>query len=55
MSVGYTMALPYLLTLYQLHLQFARSVDMRACHRPCTCLEAPLEGVEVRRRSIRAD
>jgi len=28
MVVGYAMALPYLLTLYQLHLQFARSVDM---------------------------
>lgn len=26
--VCYSMALPYLLTLYQLHLQFARSVDM---------------------------
>lgn len=26
--VGYSMALPYLLALYQLHLQFARSVDM---------------------------
>src|SRR5438067_743653 len=28
MVVGYAMALPYLLTLYQLHMQFARSVDM---------------------------
>lgn len=26
--VGYSMALPYLLALYQLHLQFARSVDL---------------------------
>ena len=26
--VGYSVALPYLLALYQLHLQFARSVDM---------------------------
>lgn len=26
--VGFSMALPYLLTLYQLHLQFARTVDM---------------------------
>ena len=26
--VGYSMALPYVLALYQLHLQFARSVDM---------------------------
>src|SRR5438094_3835320 len=28
MVVGYAMALPYLLTLYELHLQFARTVDM---------------------------
>src|SRR5260370_989856 len=28
MVVGYGMALPYLLTLYQLHLQFARTLDM---------------------------
>ena len=28
MVVGYAMAMPYLLTLYQLHLQFARTVDM---------------------------
>src|SRR5437660_7762747 len=28
MVVGYAMALPYLLTLYQLHMQFARTVDM---------------------------
>jgi DNA recombination protein RmuC len=28
MIVGYSMTLPYLLMLYQLHLQFARSVDM---------------------------
>jgi len=28
MIVAYSMALPYLLLLYQLHLQFARSVDM---------------------------
>src|SRR5713101_7063260 len=28
MVIGYAMALPYLLTLYQLHLQFARTVDM---------------------------
>jgi len=28
MVVGYGMAMPYLLTLYQLHLQFARTVDM---------------------------
>lgn len=26
--VGYSMALPYLLSVYQMHLQFARSVDM---------------------------
>src|SRR5487761_782479 len=29
MVVGYAMALPYLLTLYQLHLQFARTVVMK--------------------------
>src|SRR4029077_6407809 len=28
MVVGYAMALPYLLTLYQLHMQFSRTVDM---------------------------
>src|SRR5215467_7972555 len=28
MIVGYSLTLPYLLMLYQLHLQFARSVDM---------------------------
>src|SRR5207247_6436253 len=30
--VGYSMVLPYLLTLYQLHLQFSRSVDMENLH-----------------------
>jgi DNA recombination protein RmuC len=32
MIVGYSLALPYLLMLYQLHLQFARSVDMEHLH-----------------------
>ncbi len=48
--VGYSMALPYLLALYQLHLQFARSVDMenlQAClmdvDRQLDALEGVLE------------
>jgi len=48
--VGFSMALPYLLTLYQLHLQFARSVDMenlQAClmdvDRQLDALEGVLE------------
>jgi DNA recombination protein RmuC len=51
MIVGYSMALPYVLLLYQLHLQFARSVDMehlQAClmeiERQLGVLEAALEG-----------
>lgn len=48
--VGYSMALPYLLLLYQLHLQFARSVDMenlQAClmeiDRQLDALDASME------------
>jgi len=48
--VGYSMAMPYLLSLYQLHLQFARSVDMenlQAClmdvDRQLDALEGVLE------------
>ena len=48
--VGYSMALPYVLAMYQLHLQFARSVDMdnlQAClmdiDRQVESLEALLE------------
>jgi DNA recombination protein RmuC len=48
--VGYSMALPYLLTLYQLHLQFGRSVDtehLQAClmevDRQLDALDAVLE------------
>jgi DNA recombination protein RmuC len=48
--VGYSMALPYLLALYQMHLQFARSVDMenlQACmmevERQLDALESMLE------------
>jgi DNA recombination protein RmuC len=48
--VGYSMALPYLLALYQMHLQFARSVDMenlQACmmevERQLDSLESTLE------------
>ncbi len=46
--VGYSMALPYLLTLYQLHLQFARTVDMenlQACLMDVDRQVAALEGV----------
>jgi DNA recombination protein RmuC len=50
MIVAYSMALPYLLLLYQLHLQFARSVDMenlQAClmeiDRQVDALDASLE------------
>jgi DNA recombination protein RmuC len=50
MIVGYSMTLPYLLMLYQLHLQFARSVDMenlQAClmeiDRQLDALDAALE------------
>jgi DNA recombination protein RmuC len=48
--VGYSMALPYLLALYQMHLQFARSVDvenLQACmmevERQLDFLESTLE------------
>ena len=50
MIIGYSMTLPYLLLLYQLHLQFARSVDMenlQAClmeiDRQLDALEGALE------------
>jgi DNA recombination protein RmuC len=50
MIVGYSLTLPYLLMLYQLHLQFARSVDMehlQAClmevERQLDVLDAALE------------
>jgi DNA recombination protein RmuC len=50
MIVGYSMALPYLLLVYQLHLQFARSVDMenlQAClmeiDRQLDALESTME------------
>jgi DNA recombination protein RmuC len=50
MIVAYSMALPYVLTVYQLHLQFARSVDMenlQAClmeiDRQVDALDAALE------------
>jgi DNA recombination protein RmuC len=49
--VGYSMALPYLLAVYQMHLQFARSVDMenlQAClmdvDRQLDALDGALEG-----------
>lgn len=50
MIVGYSMTLPYLLLVYQLHLQFARSVDMenlQAClmeiDRQLDALESTME------------
>src|SRR5438874_2420621 len=48
MVVGYAMALPYLLTLYQLHLQFSRSVDMEKLQSGLIDIErqvAVLEGI----------
>jgi len=46
MVVGYTMALPYLLTLYQLHLQFARSVDMEKLQSALIDVERHLDTLE---------
>src|SRR5438094_8793970 len=48
MVVGYAMALPYLLTLYQPHLQFSRSVDMEKLQSGLIDIErqvAVLEGI----------
>lgn len=44
--VGYSMALPYLLTLYQLHLQFARTVDMDNMQATLIEVERQLDGLE---------
>src|SRR5439155_7847233 len=44
--VGYSMVLPYLLTLYQLHLQFSRSVDMENLHACMMEVERQLDGLE---------
>ena len=46
MVIGYGMALPYLLTLYQLHLQFARSVDMEKLQSALIDVERHLDTLE---------
>jgi hypothetical protein len=46
MVVGYAMALPYLLTLYQLHLQFARTVDMEKLQSALIDVERHLDTLE---------
>jgi DNA recombination protein RmuC len=46
MIVGYAMALPYLLTLYQLHLQFARTVDMEKMQSALIDVERHLDVLE---------
>src|SRR5437660_9361588 len=46
MVVGYGMALPYLLTLYQLHLQFARTVDMEKMQSVLIDIERHLDTLE---------
>ncbi|HET7467675.1 MAG TPA: DNA recombination protein RmuC [Candidatus Dormibacteraeota bacterium] len=46
MVVGYGMALPYLLTLYQLHLQFARTIDMERMQSALIDVERHLDVLE---------
>src|SRR6184192_3672121 len=46
MVVGYAMALPYLLTLYQLHLQFSRSVDMEKLQSALIDIERQVDVLE---------
>jgi DNA recombination protein RmuC len=46
MVVGYGMALPYLLSLYQLHLQFARTVDMEKMQSALIDVERHLDVLE---------
>src|SRR3989440_8315040 len=46
MVVGYAMALPYLLTLYHLHLQFAPSVDMEKLQSGLIHIERQVDGLE---------
>ncbi len=46
MVVGYAMALPYLLTLYQLHLQFARTIDMENLQSALIDVERHLDTLE---------
>jgi len=44
--VGFSMAMPYLLSLYQLHLQFSRSVDMDNLQAYLIDIERQLDGLE---------
>jgi hypothetical protein len=44
--VGYSMALPYLLAVYQMHLQFARSVDMENLQACLMDVERHLDSLE---------
>src|SRR2546427_4686779 len=44
--VGYSMALPYLLALHQMHLQFARSVDMENLQACMMDVERHLDSLE---------
>lgn len=46
MVVGYAMALPYLLTLYQLHLQFSRTVDMEKLQSTLIDIERQVDVLE---------
>src|SRR5438128_1621889 len=46
MVVGYAMALPYLLTLYQLHMQFARTVDMEKLQSALIYIERQVDVLE---------
>jgi DNA recombination protein RmuC len=46
MVVGYAMALPYLLTLYQLHMQFARTVDMEKLQSALIDIERQVDVIE---------
>jgi DNA recombination protein RmuC len=46
MVVGYAMAMPYLLTLYQLHLQFARTVDMEKLQSALIDIERQVDVLE---------
>ena len=44
--VGFSMTLPYLLSLYQLHLQFARSVDMENLQASLMDVDRQLDALE---------
>jgi DNA recombination protein RmuC len=46
MVVGYAMALPYLLTLYQLHMQFSRTVDMEKLQMALIDIERQVDVLE---------